>query len=124
MPGNSKMQTARDRIPPYVTRDGSEIRELMHPEVHGNRNQSLAEAIIPPGSVTKLHKHQASEELYHVLSGSGIMTLGTRVFKVTAGDTVCIEPGVEHKLENTENQDLVVLCCCAPPYSHSDTILL
>jgi len=32
---------------PYVTKDGSEIRELMHPAVHGNRAQSLAEATVP-----------------------------------------------------------------------------
>ena len=31
-------------IEPYVTKDGSEIRELMHPAVHGNEKQSLAEA--------------------------------------------------------------------------------
>ena len=32
-------------ITPYITRDGSEIRELMHPSVQGNKTQSLAEAI-------------------------------------------------------------------------------
>ena len=25
-----------DHVQPYVTRDGSVIRELMHPDVHGN----------------------------------------------------------------------------------------
>ena len=118
------MQTSREQITPYTTRDGSEIRELMHPEVHGNRNQSLAEAVIQPGCRTRLHKHLRSEELYHVLSGSGRMTLGERVFPVAAGDTICIAPGEAHRVENTENQALVILCCCAPPYSHADTELL
>ena len=118
------MRTSREKIYPYITRDGSEIRELMHPELHGNRNQSLAEATIRPGCVTRLHKHPCSEELYHVVSGSGRMTLGERVFPVVAGDTVCINPGVQHRIENTENQNLVILCCCSPPYSHADTKLL
>ena len=34
----------------HETLDGSEIRELMHPAVHGNVNQSLAEARVSPGS--------------------------------------------------------------------------
>ncbi len=118
------MQTTRELLTPYITRDGSEIRELMHPEVHGNRNQSLAEATIRPGCITRLHKHLCSEELYHVLSGSGRMTLGERVFPVVTGDTICIAPGVAHQLENTKDQDLVILCCCAPPYTHADTKLL
>jgi hypothetical protein len=42
--------SVRGAVVPYVTRDGSEIRELMHPGVHGNRAQSLAEATIGPGA--------------------------------------------------------------------------
>lgn len=62
--------------PPFETKDGSEIRELMHPAVHGNRNQSLAEARVAPGQTTALHWHRESEELYHVTAGTGLMTLG------------------------------------------------
>ncbi len=109
---------------PYTTKDGSEIRELMHPEVHGNSNQSLAEATIHPGCETRLHKHHQSEELYHVVKGHGQMTLDGQVFFVEPGDTICIAPGREHKVKNTGNQDLVILCCCSPPYSHGDTKLL
>jgi len=121
---DSGIHTTRKESRPYITKDGSEIRELMHPELHGNRNQSLAEAIIPSGCETRLHKHHSSEELYHVLSGSGQMTLGERVFSVASRETICIEPGVRHRIKNTSNQDLVILCCCSPPYSHGDTELL
>jgi mannose-6-phosphate isomerase-like protein (cupin superfamily) len=96
----------------------------MHPEVHGNSSQSLAEATVRPGRATMLHKHLRSEELYHVLSGSGRMTLDGQVFPLAVGDTICIAPGTAHMVENMENQDLVILCCCSPPYSHSDTKLL
>ena len=43
------MKTRYAEIPAYVTKDGSEIRELMHPAQHGNRLQSLAEATVAPG---------------------------------------------------------------------------
>ncbi|MGW8223534.1 MAG: cupin domain-containing protein, partial [Syntrophobacteria bacterium] len=40
------LKSTYNEIHPYVTKDGAIIRELMHPEVHGNSNQSLAEATI------------------------------------------------------------------------------
>jgi len=110
--------------PAYVTKDGSEIRELMHPSLHGNRRQSLAEATVAPGTRTHLHRHALTEELYHVTAGSGIMTLGDRCFPVAVGDTVLIAPGTLHRIEATGAEPLRILCCCSPPYSHDDTELL
>ncbi len=111
-------------IQPYITKDGSDTRELMHPFVHLNQNQSLSEASIPQGSTTYMHKHLNSEEIYHILSGSGIMTLGDDQFKIKERDTVCIPAGTYHNVKNTGAALLKILCACAPPYSHSDTELL
>ena len=111
-------------VEPYLTKDGSIIRELMHPSVHGNRAQSLAQATVPAGARTLLHRHALTEELYHVTAGRGLMTLGERSFEVVAGDTVLIEPGVAHCIEALGEGPLLVLCCCSPAYSHEDTELL
>jgi len=111
-------------VTPYLTKDGSEIRELMHPSVHGNRAQSLAEATLPPGAETLLHRHHVTEELYHVTAGTGLMTLGQRTFAVGVGDTVCIPPGTPHRIRNTGAGPLKILCCCSPAYSHDDTELI
>jgi len=122
-----KVRTARTRYAeaePYTTRDGSTIRELMHPAVHGNRNQSLAEAEVPPGGRTLRHLHRRAEELYHVTAGEGVMHLGPGAFPVAPGDTVLIPPGTPHWIENTGDGPLRILCCCAPAYAHEDTELL
>jgi mannose-6-phosphate isomerase-like protein (cupin superfamily) len=111
-------------VPAYITRDGSSIRELMHPAVQGNTNQSLAEACVPVGGATLLHRHSESEELYHVLAGSGRMTLGDEEFSIAPGDSILIPPGTPHCLRNTGDQPLRLLCCCAPPYRHEDTEIL
>lgn len=118
------MRTRYSDLTPYPTKDGSEIRELMHPDVQGNANQSLAEARVDPGQRTVLHRHHRSEELYHVTAGRGLMTLGEERFEVEAGDTVCIPPGTPHCIENTGKDSLTMLCCCSPPYRHADTELL
>jgi mannose-6-phosphate isomerase-like protein (cupin superfamily) len=122
------MKTSLQTTPPYVTRDGSEIRELMHPHVHGGEhgaaNQSLAEATVLPGQRTVSHKHHLSEELYHITAGRGLMILGSQRFAVAAGDTVCIPPGTPHCIHNDGDTPLTILCACSPPYSHEDTELL
>lgn len=111
-------------IPAYRTLDGSLIRELMHPQAHGNRAQSLAQATIPAGGRTLPHRHRASEELYHVISGTGRVRLAELWLDVGPGDTVCIPPGTPHCAEADGQEPLVILCCCSPAYDHSDTDLL
>lgn len=110
-------------VTPYITKDGSEIRELMHPSVQGNQNQSLAEATVPVGCKTILHQHLQTEELYHIMRGVGMMTLNDTRFEVHLGDTICITPGTRHCIENTGREPLIFLCCCSPAYSHTDTVL-
>lgn len=107
-----------------VTKDGSLIRELMHPAVHGNLNQSLAEAIVPVGQGTQLHRHRVSEEIYHVTAGEGRMVRGEEIFAIHPGDTICIPPGTPHRVDNTGPTELKILCSCSPAYSHEDTELL
>jgi mannose-6-phosphate isomerase-like protein (cupin superfamily) len=118
------LKTEYAKVEPYITKDGSIIRELMHPAVHGNSNQSLAEAIVPAGGETLPHRHRLSEEIYHITEGSGIMTLGEQEFEVRTGDAVCILPGTPHRIRNTGEKELKILCCCAPAYSHEDTELM
>lgn len=118
------MLTRYHNQPPFETRDGSEIRELIHPRVHGNRNQSLAEARIAPGQTTALHWHRESEEIYHVTAGEGLMTLGDEQFLIGPGDSIAIAPKMAHCVHNAGPDTLVILCCCSPPYAHDDTELL
>jgi mannose-6-phosphate isomerase-like protein (cupin superfamily) len=120
----STVHTRIAEIQRYLTLDGSEIRELMHPDRQGARNQSLAEAILPPGAATRLHLHHVAEEIYHVTAGQGRMTLGEARLDVFAGDTVLIPPGTPHRIQNTGESTLRILCCCSPAYRHEDTELL
>jgi len=108
----------------FVTKDGSAIRELAGPSWTEARNQSLAEATVPPGGATAEHYHPNTEELYYFTSGAGRMRLGDAEDEVRAGDCLVIPPGTVHKLWNPGAEPLVLLCCCAPAYSDADTVLL
>ena len=108
----------------FTTMDGSSIRELAGPAWTPAEGQSLAEATVPPGGQTDAHFHRLTEEIYYFTAGRGRMRLGGEEAEVSAGDCVVIPPGVEHKLWNSsEVESLVLLCCCAPAYSHEDTVI-
>ena len=111
-------------VEPFVTLDGSEIRELAG-QASGNAvNQSLAEATVAPGAETAEHYHRTSEEIYFFTHGAGRMRLGDEEHAVGPGDAVVIAPGVRHKLWSTGAEPLRLLCCCAPAYSDADTVLI
>lgn len=118
------MQTVRlEQRESFVTADGSSIRELAGVPTGNAVNQSLAEATVPPGGETAEHYHRTSEEIYLFVSGMGTMRLDDSEAPVRAGDCVVIAPGAVHKLWNPGPDPLVLLCCCAPAYSHEDTVL-
>jgi mannose-6-phosphate isomerase-like protein (cupin superfamily) len=110
-------------LKPYITKDGSIIREMMHPKVHGNIGASVAEATIPMGTETHSHMHTLSEEIYLVTSGAGRMQLGDKYFDIHTGDTITIAPKTMHCVSNSGNTDLVIICVCVPAYEHDETYL-
>lgn len=118
------MKSSIGLVKPYITKDGSEIRELMHPAQHGNHAQSLALATVFPGTRTVLHRHRKTEEIYHITAGRGLMTLGDKRFEVLMGDTIGIMPGTAHCIECVGTVALQLLCACAPAYAHEDTELI
>jgi mannose-6-phosphate isomerase-like protein (cupin superfamily) len=118
------MKTSINNIKPFITKDGSRIRELIHPTCQAGALMSLAEAIVRPGSTTLLHIHVKSQEIYYIIQGKGMMALGVERFEVKPGDSVLIMPGMQHCIENTGTRPLKILCCCHPPYDHQDTRVL
>jgi mannose-6-phosphate isomerase-like protein (cupin superfamily) len=107
----------------FTTKDGSTIREVAGRVALPAAHQSLAEATVPVGSATTAHFHHVAEELYFFTAGRGRLRIGGEERDVAPGDCAVIPPGAEHKLTNTGDEPLVLLCCCAPAYSHEDTVL-
>lgn len=113
-----------DQPTPFTTLDGSEIRELLAYRNSGLRHQSLAEARLPVGGATQAHYHSLTEEIYFITHGLGRIRLGAEERDVREGDAIAIPPGVIHQLWNTGPEPMRLLCCCAPPYEHTDTVLI
>lgn len=113
----------RASVEPFITKDGSTIREILAPANSSLKNQSLAEATLAPGQSTQRHHHVKTEEVYYILEGGGQMVVGSEQRRVGPGDAIAIGPGSEHMLTNTGREDMVFLCCCCPAYTHEDTVM-
>ena len=105
---------------PFTTADGSVIRSILDSTNAPVAKQSLAEAALPPGGATERHYHKVSEEFYFILSGTGKMEIDGETQEVSVGDGILIPPGAWHQI-TADGEELRLLCCCAPPYEHSDT---
>lgn len=108
----------------FITKDGSEIRELLAHRNSCIRQQSLAEARIAAGLTTEAHYHPKTEEIYYILAGRGTMTIDGEHRQVGPGDAIAIPPGAVHQIKNEGPDELRLLCCCAPGYEHEDTVLV
>ena len=60
------VKTEYKNMASYTTMDGSIVRELFQHDIQGNTNQSLAEAIVPIGFMTLLHRHHQTEEISRI----------------------------------------------------------
>ncbi len=112
-----------NEIAPFITKDGSEIRELLAHRNSAICNQSLAEARLPVGGSTQEHYHVRTEEIYYITHGAGRIRIEGEIREVRTGDAVAILPKQKHKLWNTGKEPLRLLCCCAPAYEHDDTVI-
>ncbi len=105
---------ARDELPAFTTKDGSEIREFHHTDA-----QSLAEASLEAGQTTQRHQHRETEEIYMLLEGEAELEIDRESRHVRAGDAILIPAGAWHQI--TATVPLRFLCCCVPPYRDEDT---
>ncbi|GHT08945.1 hypothetical protein FACS1894139_19030 [Planctomycetales bacterium] len=116
--------TNRETVPPFTTKDSSEIRELFNPRLTADcKNLSVAEATLAAGQATLPHRHPHSEEVYYFLRGEGELTVNGETRRVAANDTAHIPAGATHQCRNAGATPLAFLCFCAPPYAHADTVL-
>jgi len=111
----------RNKVTPFTTKDGSEIREILAPRNSSLENQSLAEATVLPGKATNQHLHIKTEEIYYILQGKAKMQVEDEIREITQGDSIGILPGQKHKIWNTGTEELIFLCCCSPSYEDEDT---
>jgi mannose-6-phosphate isomerase-like protein (cupin superfamily) len=105
------------------TRHGSEIRPLMDRTTSEITRCSLAEETLLPGQAVTPHHHREIEEIYYVLSGRGVMSVGDEKREVAAGDAIYVPRGSRHTLENTGAEPIKLILVCGPAFFYEDEVL-
>lgn len=112
-----------------VTRNLGELLWVQYP---GHFHQALSKAIVTPdtvgsrffdhriscyepGAYVENHVHKVQEQIYHVLSGQGVLVVDGERRLVRADDVTYIPPGVRHELHCTGTDTLVFLVITSPP---------
>jgi len=97
----------------YIAHRGAVARMIM--TSHFLRSMEfLAYAILPAGNVIEEHRDEV-EEIYFILTGGGLMKVGTEEREVREGDAIWIPAGDPHRLENTTQDMTVILVVAAYP---------
>jgi quercetin dioxygenase-like cupin family protein len=90
-------------------------KKLIGPENGCCENMILGVVTFPPGSDPGTHRHEKEEEIIYVVSGRGETRVGDRVYPLEPGVAVFTEPGIEHGVRTTGEEDLVLVSVFSPP---------
>ena len=104
------------------TPHNSEIRPLIDRTTSPITQCSLAEEMLPPGCAVTPHHHRDLEEIYYIVSGAGLMTVGENSREVGAGDAVYIPRGNRHSLKNTGTEPIKLILVCGPAFFYEDQV--
>ncbi|WP_394825683.1 cupin domain-containing protein [Pendulispora albinea] len=86
--------------------------------------EAIEWAALPPGGISGAHIHTRTEELYFIVSGTGVMLLDGQEHRVQGGDLILNGLGTRHGLRNVGEDRLewlvieVVGRPMAPVYSN------
>ncbi|MFC1645167.1 phosphomannose isomerase type II C-terminal cupin domain [Patescibacteria group bacterium] len=87
-----------------------------------SKDCKVKKIVVKPGQRLSLQRHCHREELWQIVSGKGIMTLGCDVFSVTAGSVFVIEKQDIHRIENNGTKNLVFVEVQTGTYFGEDDI--
>ncbi|HKE37318.1 MAG TPA: cupin domain-containing protein [Candidatus Baltobacteraceae bacterium] len=64
---------------------------------------------VPPGSSIGRHVHEATEEIYYVVSGSPLIAVEGERRRLSAHDVAIVRNGQSHELQNDTPSDVTIL---------------
>jgi len=98
----------------YFFEEGCHILELLNTDEC--KDLSIARARVAPGEQTKVHRLNDTTEVYHIISGRGIVHIDGDTAEVSEGDSVIIRPNMDQAITNVGDQDLIFYCICTPRF--------
>lgn len=105
----------KETAPRYQRPEGITSYLLASPRTSNAEHLTTTLAVLQPGGEQRIHSH-APEQVYFILEGTGMMTVGGETQRVGAGDCVFIPSGQPHGLKNDGAAILRYFSAAAPAY--------
>ena len=93
---------------------GALSKALVDPANSGTDRVDFRISRYAPNAYVQEHSHKIQEQIYYVLEGEGILTVGDKEHLMRPHDYVYLPPGVRHSFTNTGLGGLVFLVVTAP----------
>jgi quercetin dioxygenase-like cupin family protein len=93
---------------------GALSKALVGPENSGSSRIDFRISRYAPAAYVGEHVHKVQEQIYYVLEGEGILTLGDDKHLMRTHDYVYVPPGVKHSFTNTGTTGLVFIVVTTP----------
>lgn len=104
-----------------LTRPGVVSLQLLSPHNSGSTRVTITRVTVAPGAGQPPHAHDTSEQVWVVVSGSGMLLLADDNKRaVTGGDVVRFEDGDVHGFDNNGAEPFVYVAVTAPPINFDD----
>lgn len=92
-----------------------EIKVLVSPCLQGvSTGMAIGMVTIPPGQGGEEHQHEWAQEAWYVLSGLGILRVGTEEVELAPGTIVVAPAGLKHQIANSGEEPLIALFIYTP----------
>lgn len=85
-----------------------QFRHAFKPADFTVKSRLCATLLIPPGASIGKHEHVNEDEVYYVISGSGLLDDGTTLTRVNPGDAILTGGGGSHAVINDGTEPLQI----------------
>lgn len=99
-----------------LEKTGISSRQILWPKNAPDAHATITHVTMEPGSISRRHTHERSEQTWIVEQGEGLLLLENgEIERLVAGDVVRTPAGETHGVENTGAVPLVYLAVTTPP---------
>ncbi len=109
------MHTISIKDAPINRRGGQDSYLLLKGGQFGSRNLVVTWVDCEPGGEQQMHTHEAEEQAYIIVRGSGLMKAGDESRDVSTGTLIFVPPGTPHAIRNTGAGTLTFVSAASPP---------
>ena len=101
---------------PRNHRGGQVSHLLLAPGQFGTENLAVTWVEGEPGSEQPLHSHPANEQVYVIVGGRGVMTVGEETREVGPGTAILVPPDTPHSIRCVGDERLIFVSATSPPF--------